>query len=140
MNKSETEFELAILLIASDINEETDKTSILLLLFIFLLLSIWWNVGSGYNEYNRAKKEVKIYRKGFPGKNRELLFIFPFSKIKSIKMRIKEGINPKRQLLLCLTDSREIPLTGIEQPIAINKIEDEAITIAKYLNVFLETE
>ena len=55
-------------------------------------------------------------------------------------MRIKEGINPKRQLLLCLTDSLEIPLTGIEQPRALNKIEDEAITIAKYLNVFLETE
>ena len=55
-------------------------------------------------------------------------------------MRIKEGINPKRQLLLCLNDSREIPLTGIEQPMALNKIEDEAIKIAKYLNVFLETE
>ena len=55
-------------------------------------------------------------------------------------MRIKEGINPKRQLLLCLADSREIPLTGIEQPKALNQLEDEAITIAKYLNVFLETE
>jgi hypothetical protein len=111
-----------------------------LILGIFLLLSIWWNVGSGYNEYNRAKKEVKIYRKGFPGKNRELLFIFPFSKIKSIKMRIKEGLNPKRQLLLCLTDNREIPLTGIEEPVALNEIEDDAIRLAKYLNVFLETK
>jgi hypothetical protein len=55
-------------------------------------------------------------------------------------MRIKEGLNPKRQLLLCLTDSREIPLTGIEQPISLSIIEEEAITIAKYLNVSLETE
>ena len=55
-------------------------------------------------------------------------------------MRIKEGINPKRQLLLCLIDSREIPLTGIDQQVALNKIENEAIEIAKYLNVFLETE
>ena len=55
-------------------------------------------------------------------------------------MRIKEGINPKRQLLLCLIDSREIPLTGIEQPVSLNVIEEEAITIAKYLNVSLETE
>jgi hypothetical protein len=39
-----------------------------------------------------------------------------------------------------LTDSREIPLTGNEKPKALNQIEDEAITIAKYLNVFLETE
>ena len=99
-----------------------------------------WNVGSGYNEYNRISQEVTLYRRGFPGKNRELTFTFPFEEVRSIKMRIKEGLNPKRQLLLCLTDSREIPLTGIEQPVALNKIEDEAITIAKYLNVFLETE
>jgi len=110
------------------------------LIGIFLLLTVWWNVGSGYNEYNRDLQKVKLYRKGFPGKNRELVFTFSFEEVKSIKMRIQEGINPKRQLLLCLIDSREIPLTGIEQPIALNKIEDEAIMIAKYLNVFLETE
>jgi len=110
------------------------------LLGIFIALTIYWNVGSGYNEYNRDLQKVKLYRKGFPGKNRELTFVFSFDEIKSIKMRIKEGINPKRQLLLCLIDNREIPLTGIEQPMALNKIEDEAIKLAKYLNVFLETE
>jgi len=110
------------------------------ILGIFISLTVWWNVGSGYNEYNRDLQQVKLYRRGFPGKNRELTFNFSFDEIKSIKMRIKEGINPKRQLLLCLVDNREIPLTGIEEPVALNKIEDEAITIAKYLNVFLETE
>ena len=110
------------------------------ILGIFILLTAWWNVGSGYNEYNRDLKKVKLYRKNFPGKNRELTFSFSFNEIKSIKMRIKDGINPRRQLLLCLTDSREIPLTGIDQSVALNKIEDEAITVAKYLNVFLETE
>jgi hypothetical protein len=107
---------------------------------IFLILTVWWNVGFGYNEYNRLSQKVTIYRKSFPGKNQELTFTFGFDEIKSIKMRIKDGLNPKRQLLLCLTDNREIPLTGIEQPIALNKVENEAITLAKYLNVFLETE
>ena len=111
-----------------------------LILGIFLSLTIWWNVGSGYNEYNRNNQQVTLYRRGFPGKNRELIFTFPFEEIKSIKMRIKEGINPKRQLIMCLLDTREIPLTGIEQPVALNEIENEAITLAKYLNVFLETE
>jgi hypothetical protein len=110
------------------------------ILGIFLALTVWWNVGSGYNEYNRDTQTVKLYRKGFPGTNREITFLFPFEEIRSIKMRIKEGLNPKRQLLLCLTDGREIPLTGIEEPVAINKMEDEAITISKYLNIFLETE
>lgn len=110
------------------------------ILGIFLALTIWWNVGSGYNEYNRDLQKVKLYRKSFPGKNRELVFTFSFDEVKSIKMRIKEGINPRRQLLLCLFDDREIPLTGIDQQVSLNKIEDDAIKIAKYLNVFLETE
>jgi hypothetical protein len=107
---------------------------------MFLILTIFWNVGSGYNEYDRNLQQVVVYRKGFPGKNRELKLNFNFDEIKSIKMRIEEGLNPKRQLLLCLTDKREIPLVGIDQPAALNKIENEAITIAKHLNVFLETE
>jgi hypothetical protein len=110
------------------------------LLGVFLTLTIYWDVGSGYNEYNRDRQEIKLYRKGFPGKNREILFIFSFSKVKSIKMKVEEGINPKRQLLLCLLDSREIPLTGVGQPIALKPFEDEAIKLAKFLNVFLETE
>lgn len=110
------------------------------ILGIFLTLTIWWNVGFGYNEYNRLSQKVTIYRKSFPGRNQELVFSFGFDEVKSIKMRIKDGLNPKRQLLLCLNDNREIPLTGIEQPTALNKIENDAISIAKYLNVFLETE
>jgi hypothetical protein len=110
------------------------------ILGIFLILTVYWNVGSGYNEFNRDRQKIRLYRKGFPGRNRELTFTFSFEEIKSIKMRIKEGINPKRQLLLCLNDSREIPLTGIDQQVALNKIENEAIEIAKFLNVFLETE
>jgi hypothetical protein len=110
------------------------------ILGIFLFLTIWWNVGFGYNEYNRSLQKVTVYRKGFPGKNQELTFNFAFDEVKSIKMRVKDGLNPKRQLLLCLTDNREIPLTGIEEPTALNVLETEAIKLAKYLNVFLETE
>ena len=76
------------------------------ILGIFIMLTLWWDVGSGYNEYNRDLQKVKLYRKGFPGKNKELTFVFSFNEIKSIKMRIKDGLNPKRQLLLCLADNR----------------------------------
>ena len=111
-----------------------------LLLGIFLILTVYWDVGSGYNEYNRNSQQVIIQRKGFPGPNRKLQLTFAFSQIKSVKIKIKEGLNPTRQILLCLFDNREIPVVGIEQPEALNKIEDEAISIAKHLNVFLETE
>jgi hypothetical protein len=48
-------------------------------------------------------------------------------------------LNPKRQLFLCLKDSREIPLTGVDRPTSLTKIEQEAVKLAQYLNVYLET-
>ena len=111
-----------------------------LTLGIFLWLTIWWDIGFGYNEYSKETQKVILYRKGFPGKNRELRLKFNFDELKSIKMFIRDGLNPKRQLFLCLNDSREIPLTGSDRPVALNKIEAEALNLAKYLNVYLETD
>ena len=109
------------------------------LIGLFLGLTIFWDVGFGYNEYDKEKEQISIYRQGFPGKNRIISFVFPFSIIKSIKIKVTDGLNPRRQLLLCLKDQREIPLIGSDEPIALNKIEAEAVNLAKYLNVFLET-
>jgi len=111
-----------------------------LTLGVFLWLTIWWDIGFGYNEYSKETQKVILYRKGFPGKNRELCLKFNFDELKSIKMFIRDGLNPKRQLFLCLNDSREIPLTGSDKPVALNKIEAEALNLAKYLNVYLETD
>lgn len=111
-----------------------------LMLGIFLFLTICWDVGSGYNEFKQNIKEITVYRKGFPGKGKNLKFKFYFDDVQTIKIRIKDGINPKRQLLLCLIDKREIPLTGAEHLSALNELEKEGVRLAKYLNIFLEIE
>ena len=111
-----------------------------LILGIFLSLNVLWDVGSGYNEYNKDLQKIQLYRKTFPGKNQKLSFIFSFAEIRSIKMKLKEGINPKRQLVLCLIDNREVPLTRTDQFVALNKLEENAMQIAKCLNIYLETE
>lgn len=111
-----------------------------LLIGLFLFLTIWWDIGFGYNEYDQKIKKITIYRRSFPGPNRNLKLMFNFSETKSIKVRITDGLNPKRQLFLCLQDNREIPLTAIDQPAALDKIEKEAVALAKFLGVNLETE
>ena len=68
------------------------------ILGIFLSLTVWWNVGSGYNEYNRDLQKVKLYRKGFPGQNRDLNFVFSFEEVKSIKIWPK----PKKATFIVL--------------------------------------
>lgn len=109
-----------------------------LLLSLYILLMIILDVGSGYNEFNKIENLVKIVRKGFPGKNREILLTYSLTNIKSIGVKISEGLNPKRIIYLCLKDERKIPLTPINKPITISEIETEASDLAKFLNIKLE--
>lgn len=104
----------------------------------YLTLTIFLDIGSGYNEYNKIESLVKIIRKGFPGKNREVLLTYPFSNIRSIGIKITEGLNPTRSIYLCLKDERKIPLTPVQEPISISDLEEEAADLAKFLNLKLE--
>lgn len=105
---------------------------------IYILITVLLDIGSGYNEYNRIENLVKIVRKGFPGKNREILLTYPFSNIKSIGIKITEGFNPTRSIYLCLKDDRKIPLTPVQEPVSISNLEEEAASLAKFLDLKLE--
>ena len=105
---------------------------------IYILLTVLWDIGSGYNEFNKLENLVKIVRKGFPGKNREILLTYPLTNIKSIGIKISDGLNPKRIIYLCLKDERKIPLTPVQEPTSISNIEEEAADLAKFLDLNLE--
>jgi hypothetical protein len=105
---------------------------------IYILITILLDIGGGYNEYNRVENLVKIVRKGFPGKNREILLTYPLSNIRSIGIKITEGLNPTRSIYLCLKDERKIPLTPVQEPTSISNLEEEAASLAKFLDLKLE--
>nr|ARO91228.1 photosystem I assembly protein ycf4 [Rhodochaete parvula]ASK39687.1 photosystem I assembly protein Ycf4 [Rhodochaete parvula] len=105
---------------------------------IFLWLTIIWNVGAGYNEFNKEKGIITIFRFSFPGKNRKIILNYKLNNIQSIKINIQEGINPKREIYLCTKDNRQIPLTQVDQPKGLSEIETEAIELASFLGVIIE--
>ena len=107
-------------------------------LSIYTIITVLLDIGSGYNEYNRLENLVKIVRKGFPGKNREILLTYPSNNIRSIGIKISEGLNPQRIIYLCLKDERKIPLTPVQQPDSISDLEDQAADLAKFLDLKLE--
>jgi len=107
-------------------------------LSLYIGATILWDIGSGYNEYNKIESLVKIVRKGFPGRNREILLTYPVTSIQSIGIKISEGLNPQRSIYLCLKDERKIPLTPVQQPNAISDLEEEAADLAKFLDLKLE--
>ena len=105
---------------------------------IYIIVTILLDIGGGYNEYNKNENLIKIVRKGFPGKNREILLTYSLENVKSIGIKITEGLNPVRSIYLCLKDERNIPLTPVQEPIAISDLEEEAADLAKFLNLKLE--
>ena len=105
---------------------------------IYISISVLFDIGGGYNEYNKLENLVKIIRKGFPGKNREILLTYPLTNIRSIGIKITEGLNPTRTIYLCLKDNRTIPLSPVQEPISISKLEQQAASLAKFLDLKLE--
>lgn len=103
----------------------------------FILLTVIWDIGGGYNEYNKGDQLVRIVRKGFPGKNRQIFLVYPFADIKSIELEVTEGLNPKRVVYLCTKDERRIPLTPVQEPLELSLIEKQATKLAKFLDVNL---
>ena len=112
--------------------------SLSLALGTYITFTILLDIGSGYNEYNKLENIVKIVRKGFPGKNREILLTYPLSNVRAIGIKITEGLNPTRSIYLCLKDERNIPLTPVQEPTAISNLEKEAAELAKFLELKLE--
>jgi hypothetical protein len=110
-----------------------------MLLAIFTFFTILWDLGSGYNIYNTSGNLITLFRKSFPGKNRYILLTYSISNIKSIGIKIVEGLNPSRIIYLGLKDNRQIPMTSIQRLQSITEIEDQATELAEYLNVNIES-
>lgn len=109
-------------------------------LSLFLWLTIFWNIGAGYNEFNNQVGTITIFRLGFPGKNRLLKLTYNIEDIRAITIEIQEGISPKREIYLRTKDNRFIPLTRVGQPLILSDIEFQATELAKFLGIVLESK
>ena len=109
-----------------------------ILISIFLWYTIFFDVGSGYNEFNKSDGTITIFRFGFPGKNRILKLKYNIHDIASIKISIQDGLSPKREIYLRMKDKRQIPLTKVGEPISISEIEKQASDIALFLSINVE--
>ena len=106
---------------------------------IYIFLTVLWDIGSGYNQFSKEDETVRIVRQGFPGKNRTLFLSYEFKNIKNLKLLVKQGINPRCNILLVLKDKREIPLFPAQFLLSPNELEKKAIQLSKFLNVPLES-
>nr|YP_009628697.1 photosystem I assembly protein Ycf4 [Acrochaetium secundatum]QBX88480.1 photosystem I assembly protein Ycf4 [Acrochaetium secundatum] len=112
--------------------------TIAILLSIFLWLTIFWDIGGGYNKFDTEEGIVTIFRLGFPGKNRNVCLKYSIQEIQAIRISIQEGLSPKREIYLQTKDTREIPLTRVGEPLLLSELEQQATELAQFLGVALE--
>ncbi|HIK31941.1 MAG TPA: photosystem I assembly protein Ycf4 [Oscillatoriales cyanobacterium M59_W2019_021] len=109
-----------------------------ILLASYLWLAIGLDIGGGYNEFNLDTDTVRIFRWGFPGKNRQVEVKCAIKDVQSVRIELKEGLNPKRALYLRVKGMRDLPLTRVGQPIALSDLENQGAELARFLSVPLE--
>nr|BBN51422.1 photosystem I assembly protein Ycf4 [Halimeda borneensis] len=101
-------------------------------LSIYLGFTLFWGLGSGFNEFNKKNSYVRIFRWGFPGKNRRMNLYYPWEDILGIRVQYQQG---QYILFLQIRGKKEIPLTNIGEPLSFEQIEKQASALAKFLQV-----
>lgn len=114
-----------------------------ILLTIYWTLLIYWNVGGGFNEFNKKDGQIRIFRWGYPGKLRKYDFVYPIQDVEAIRVEFLQGsaalsLDQRRTIYLCLKGKREIPLTGVGEPLSLKEIEKQASELANFLQVSLQ--
>ena len=101
-------------------------------------LTINWDVGSGYNEFNKEEGIMRIFRYGFPGKNRRINLVSNLADVQAVRVEISDGVNPRRVVYVRCKGKSDIPLTRIGQPLTLAEVEKQAADLAKFLGVPIE--
>jgi len=106
------------------------------ILNIYLWYLVFINFGAGYNSFDKNSKSVEIKRKGL---FKDVEVKISFEEIKSVKLDISEGLNPKRRISLVLKGRKKaLPLSGGGELKPLLQVEEEGARLAKFLNVNLE--
>jgi hypothetical protein len=109
-----------------------------LLLALYLWFVTIMDVGGGYNEFNKETGSIKIFRWGFPGKNRRIEINLKTQDVQAVRVVLKEGLNPRRACYLRTKGRRDIPLTRVGQPLSLAEVENQAAGLARFLGVPIE--
>lgn len=106
-------------------------------LSLYLGLTLFWSLGSGFNEFNKRDAYVRIFRWGFPGRYRRMDFYYSWEDIRGLRVEFQQGLGAQCILFLQIRGQKEIPLTYIGEPLTFEEIEKQASALAQFLQVSL---
>nr|YP_009531752.1 hypothetical chloroplast RF4 [Leiosporoceros dussii]AXZ70952.1 hypothetical chloroplast RF4 [Leiosporoceros dussii] len=104
----------------------------------YLWCTILWNIGSGYNQFDKQKGSACIFRWGFPGENRRIRIQFLIKDIQAIRMEVQEGFYPRRILCMKIKGQPDVPLTCIGENSTLREVEEKAAELARFSQISIE--
>lgn len=94
----------------------------------YLWLTLFWGVGGGFNEFNKKQGIVRIFRWGFPGKNRRIDLSYDIKDIEAIRVEIKEGLNPRRILYIRVKGNTTSSASSQNEELSEEKISNKNLS------------
>nr|YP_009548242.1 photosystem I assembly protein Ycf4 [Onychium japonicum]AYW14788.1 photosystem I assembly protein Ycf4 [Onychium japonicum] len=105
---------------------------------LYLWCTAFWDVGGGYNYFDKREGISSIFRWGFPGKNRRIHIRLVLKDVEAVGLKSQEGFFPSRILYLKVRGRRSIPLTRIGENFILENMEEKAAELARFLRVSIE--
>ncbi|KAH9530600.1 hypothetical protein CY35_20G011400, partial [Sphagnum magellanicum] len=109
-----------------------------LFLSFYLWCTILWNIGSGYNQFDKREEMVHLFCSGFPRGNRRIRIQFFMRDIQAIRMEVQEGIYPCRIIYMKIRGQRDVPIIHIGEDLTLREMEEKAAELARFLHVSIE--
>lgn len=108
----------------------------------YLILSRFWIVGKGFNEYDRKEKRICVFRWGFPIRKRCFEFSCSFSDIEGLCLENQRNNMVKSSLYLVLKGGRKIFLVqlGSIELRSFQEVEYFSVNLARFLKVPLKNK
>jgi hypothetical protein len=104
----------------------------------YLWSIILWDIGSGYNEYDKKAGTVYLFRWGFPGKNRRIRLRCLTQNIQAIKLIAHQTIASNYIISLQLNEQQNLPLIQINEELTWKETEQKVAELSQFLRIPIE--
>nr|QXG16824.1 photosystem I assembly protein Ycf4 [Ephedra foeminea]QXG16891.1 photosystem I assembly protein Ycf4 [Ephedra foeminea] len=101
--------------------------------------TIFFDVGSGYNQIDEKKGMICLFRWGFPGRTRRVSLRFSIENVQMITMQVQKSIFSSHHVLyMKVRGLPDIPLARTGEKIHQKEMEQKAVELARFLHVSIE--
>ncbi|KAH7388143.1 hypothetical protein KP509_16G060200 [Ceratopteris richardii] len=94
---------------------------------LYLCCTVFWDVGGGYNYFDKQEGISYVFRWGFLGKNSRIHIQLLLKDIEAVGLKTQE-----------VRGQQSIPLTRIGENFTLDNLEKKAAELARFLRVSIE--